>query len=344
MSYHPLARVLIHYVALQIGCAFALSFFSFPVFAMGVGETTQVGSSEFVQTLSIDGGFQRKPLKKDERAKSPWRWGLNFSDTKTIDTSQSPPIIDETQEANGAVGWSGEKWSSEVGLIQSATPDENLTSSGITLRIGYEFDFKPPPAKISENGALHEEDSEEDEGAYEPWARLGFILGRRNYIEYFNGSTSSVVKKKTVTKPLTGSNSIDQETLGMSVRWAPSDKWTFGADFSYYLYSSDLADFEQLLNSPRALQDGFSSLGGSVGSLSLSSSFFMASYDLSDLSSIDFSENYSILAVDLSNSFATRLTIGREFFKALRVAIGIEYDSSDISYDTSGILSLNGHF
>jgi hypothetical protein len=313
--------------------------------AVTISSETEASSSTFSESLSGSG-----PLGGND---SVWDWDLDLNHTKTTDTSVqgSSPIVDETSEVDAGLAWDGPNgWSADGALSGSTTPQENLKTMGVSLGLSCRVPYgqtKKVDHPVMEKPAPSEEvDSNDEDEDYAPSLTLRATVETKNFNQTF-GATRIIRRAdgRTVTRAANGSQALNQKAAGLSVKWAPAEKWRFKVASEVFSYDRDVASFMSLLESPLATQRGFGSLTNTVGGLPNVSYSAAIDTDLTEKFGLELKETYSIISEDLSSSYSTRIVLGVDLSDLWKASMGVNVTQSNVTgRETAGIIGVEASF
>lgn len=287
---------------------------------LGLAEKTTVGNGLLTQSLTADGDNGAKD--KDPT----WIWNADFQYVRqeSPNPDGGAPIVDETNDYTVGGGWSGPSGVSvDMSLLLSNTPAENLVSRGVTFSPAYHWYYRGRPAP--------------DDDEYKPYLDIKLNTGQIDFVESFQGFTRITRK---ITIPVQGIDQLWQSQLGLELSWKPVHDWRFGLAADHYGYNRDVAQFEQLLTSNRALNAGMGGFTDTVGSLP--SETYTASIDwaFAEKWKNKFVEALSTEADDGSIATETKDTVEYKPVSRCKIAVGAAWDKSNIENIFSAILGL----
>lgn len=288
-------------------------------------EETAYGSLIFIQTLNGGGDFG----KHDENGGAPWSWNLGgtYQKTKT-DNPGGAPIVDDTYSFNGSVNWYGDSgWGTGTTVDYSQTPAERLASRGINFSLSYLW--------------MPSTTGDDDNDDFQPSLELKLTGGATNYLEAFNGQ---VPRRKLAPRPVSGTAELRQFLAEVGTIWQPLEKWNFEFDALGYFYNRDVVAFENQLDSPASIARGMSDFSDTIGGLPKVGFIADVSWRFREAWTLEFYENFSILAADSSASTITKPTIQWQFSRGWRLLVGVEWDRSNVITDLLAVAGLGWKF
>lgn len=322
--------------------------------AVHFGEETQAGSSTQIQSVSADGLFSERSKELDPIAHK-WSWSGGYTRSRVSSTeataTSTTVVIDDTEEWTGGLGYLGDQgFGLDFGVAWSTTPAEELSVNGGDMTFSYNLVSKPS-ATQSQKAAAAEDDEDDDaddaDDAFSPSVKFKFKVGKKTYEEQFSGSAQKITggkKKVTTIIPTSGAIYLEDSYYGPALTWRPASAWSVDLSYQIDLFNSDVAQFQNYLNSSRAIMAGFGSFSNTTSGITQATDAFSVSYDAAEWLTIDALESYSISAVDLSPSYNSSLKFDLTLWEVFNLVLGVAYQSSSTSYDTIGTLGLGVRF
>lgn len=336
------------FTLLLLASIFISSLASAPAQAAHFSSDTTFNSTNTNEAVSIDGDFTSSSQKPDDD--TPWSWDFNYTYDKTIDASQSPAFLEETTETSGGVSWLGDNGlGTDLELVWSTTPQENLQSGGFNLTLSYKRkyggDTPPKPAETKrttpeenlDESPEPQKPAEEPPPAYKPRLKIKLNAGKRGYLQNFESST---VKIGNITKnaPISGSNIIEQAPLGIAFDWRPWECWKFKFGYTYFFYNRPVSEFMAWFSSKKNVNHGISAnLSNSASGFSLWSVPLTVGIDFGSHWNLELGETFGLSALDLSSSSASKIILEYDISKSTSLSLGAVYVSSSTANDLEGL-------
>lgn len=286
-----------------------LTLMALPVWAGAVtlGSHTRIGKDVFMEDVSVDGDVD------------VWDWSLGYMNTRSVDHSQETvdgkPIIDETHDLRGGLGWTEKPWGVTVDLETAQTPQERLHNNSAYFGVQYQ--------ELSRR-----------------WS-LKATLGGSNFVQGFSG----VVKPKNQpTRPITGQNVIHQSSLRVDGKWRAAASWLLKLSLTGYHYDKDPEEFESLLESAKGVNRGMVGFTGVVGGLPSASAALSVLWYFTDSWDLSVSQSLSFIATDHSRSRVTRIMIDGDITDHWSISVGGEKDQSTTDNDAMAVIGIEYTF
>lgn len=266
----------------------AAVFISMKCFAASVESETTFGSYSTEQMFSVDGDLASPGIKKKKLTEHiPFAIDFAQTNTKSTDTDGNQ-VNDITRAFTGNLGYESIRhFEGGVGYAYSNTPNENLSTLGPNISFGYAL----------------ESDSED----FKRTIGIKVTASSTRYVETFE-STQPPLTKRGKPKPISGENEIIQSSFQVEVPIKPYEWVTFRPSATFYHYNTDVDTFLDDLNSKRL---ALSTIGLQNSAVSLASfeAAVQAKFNITDSWDLLLSEDYAILAVDKSNSWAAKVEV-----------------------------------
>jgi hypothetical protein len=344
---------------MKIGPAIIFSAFVFlacsatAVWASEMQTQTTSGTGLFTEELSYNGDNQSENVSAK---KGGWNWDLSYSYSviKLGATAITPvvtsgaPASDHTSSVTGGFGYS-DHWEVGIDLNYSKTPEENLSSFGPSVHLGYTFDLAKrktkPTTKIAPATSAKTTPVVQKEEVDEPFVpTLNFTttLGTTKYDQDFLTVPRPGSKRKAGGK--TGSQVIAQQSGEISstlsaVQWLDVEVYLKG-----YRYNRDVGTFLANLDDPRAIRSGAASFGSTLEGFS--SNEVGVDFTIHFPLDIDLHPEFyrSTSAVDGSKTNSYKVDLSKLWAESWKTGIGYERDTSITDTENSGILTLSYEF
>jgi hypothetical protein len=340
-------------VLIFIFYAFGLACASSEVRASEVQTQTTSGTGLFTEALSYNGDNQSENVSAK---KGGWNWDLSYSysaiklgstvNTQAIATGAS--ASDHTSSVTGGFGYA-DHWELGLDLNYSKTSEENLSSFGPSVHLGYTFDLakrktkpttKIAPATSAKTTPVVQK--EEEDEPFVPTLNFTTTLGTTKYDQDYLTTPRAGSKRKVIGKA--GTQVIAQQagelfsTLS-AVEWLDVEVYVKG-----YHYNRDVGTFLANLDDPRAVRSGAASFGSTLEGFS--SNEVGADFTLHFPLDIDLHPEFyrSTSAVDGSKTNSYKVDLSKLWAESWKTGIGYERDTSPTDTENSGILTLSYEF
>jgi hypothetical protein len=224
---------------------FFLAVFSVRAFAITIESETSLGREISGEDISGTGKF---PNSNQKVKGNSYFWNLGYGSMRSTstDTATGEKITDRTGDLNLGLGLETPgKWTADIGFDYSTTPDENLAEVGPGASIGYTYEFNG-------NDGFHRDIT----------AKLLFAS-----TEYAQTFTKAKARRKSVTRPTTGNNTIRENSVGLSLSSNVFEWLTVKIQSVKYSYNKDVVKFLAFLDSSRSVVSGRSGLSSTVTGL-----------------------------------------------------------------------------
>ena len=321
----------------------ALIISMFTIQAQATSLELETSQSTQTKTYEISGsGDFNKP---NEAETNTYGWSLSADRSRTEATSSSGnTITDNTTDLAAGVGVEmPSQFRSGASFNYSATPEENLKSSGFTISAGYTYNFdelsKGPSATKPVMTAGEAPDMQESREAspsgseFSPYLALDLNYESLDYVQTFEAKPPRL--SQGPSRPTSGKNTINQKFTQVTVKLKPYRWVRLKVSYTKYSYSRDVSDFLQFLDSHDLLgkvSSGFSTaLSGFYDNTVLVGASLFPSSDWE----LAASRSTSKVISDDSLSTTDKLVVYWNFAEAWRLGVGASVSKSNTSGSTA---------
>lgn len=316
--------------------SFLIVFFQTPAQAQELGLEVSQGSQTRSEELTASGYFNKKE-KKDKRIENIYNWDLSYTRTSqqsnlTATNGSSETIKDNTNDFSFGLGLDRDALSFGLSLDYSNTPEENLSSIGPALLLGYQFRFN----SVSEN-------SEDDN--FNPYLKAEIGYGSENYTQTFE--TTKVARRKNApVRPVTGNNTIGQKYTAATLKLKPLVWFYVRAGYKNYSYNKDVSEFTQYLDNQQALGAPTSGFSSALSGFYDSTVFGQLHFDFLETWSFEVKRSVSKVALDKSENTTDRILLSDDITPSWNLGLGTEIFHAGASglSDTTFLASVDYSF
>jgi hypothetical protein len=293
---------------------FLIAVFQTPAQAQELGLEYSQGSQMRSEELTASGDFNKKE-KKDKRIESIYNWDLSYTRTSQQTSSTalngtSATINDNTNDFSFGLGLYRDTLSFGVTLDYSSTPEENLSSIGPEILLGYQFHFN----SVDENL---------DEAKFNPYLKAEFGYGSENYTQTFE--TTKVARRKNApVRPVTGINTIGQRYIAATLKLKTLVWLYVRAGYKKYSYSKDVSEFTQYLDNQQALGAPTSGFSSALSGFYDSTVFGQLHFDFIETWSFEMKRSVSKVALDKSQNTTDRILLSDDITPSWDLGVGTE--------------------
>lgn len=277
-------------------------YFSSAATALDIGASASQSALERSVGIFADGDFNT-PLENDETTLI-YNWNLAYTHSQVESKDSLGNIIkdinhDYTVGAGIDVpaGWFG-----NLDLHYATSPDEGLVSSGPTLKLGYTYNFSSPE-KMDSDG---EKDSDNE---FQP--NLGFSLAFSSisYKQSFSSSIQTRRRGTSITRPVTGSNTINQRSTSFSLYGHPLQWLNLNGTYTKYNYDKNINDFLQYIDGRQEIASTSSGILNALSGFADRTTTLRASFRFLEIWQLDLENSVSKIISDDSTSTTNRAEI-----------------------------------
>jgi len=299
--------------------------------ASEIQSQTNTGTGNLTEQLTYQGNSKIKNAPKDD-AFWDWNLGYTYSAITLGATSVSTPTtpgaaVDHTSSFLGGVEYS-HQWTAGLDFTTTKTPEENISSFGPSVHVGYTFEFgqkkKPSPKKDATQTPAIEETEEEP---FVPTWNFTFTGGTTKYDQTLATGAPRPGSLRKIN-PGIKAQLMQQKQAEIATTFSGWEWLDLKLALTKYSYDHDVATFLANLDDPRAIQSGMASFGSTLSGFSSSQSEFDVIFHFPldfDLES-DLSQSTNAADGTKTNTFKENLY--KTWADTWKTGLGFERDKS----------------
>jgi hypothetical protein len=280
------------------------------LFALDADSDTSLGSSTFIEVLSVDGDFgtrRRDPTKKGI-------WNLDYTLTRSkITNSTGTDVIDNTSEFDAGLGQNKkDDYEYGIGLTYASTPEESLKDVG-------------PNIYLSLSSFVGQKTDD-----FSPQMTFKLTLSELTYTQTFS---TSYTARNGELKPSTGSSAISQVFPKLEMDLDLFTALSMKLEYTYYFYNRNVNDFLATLDSPRSVAVGLGNLSGAVSGFNTDLKEIDFTILPVDRWEIDLQDTETTSAIDSSAGWTFKEGVLFDFTKHWRGGLAYQYVTNSLLTD-----------
>jgi hypothetical protein len=317
------------------------------LFSSAQARAHEIESQTTSGTGYLSEGLSYSGESKSEKGSGWWNWNLGYDysvinvGSSTLSNGKSTGS-DHTSAFSGGFGFSNQ-WEAGLDVSYSKTKEENLTSFGPAVKLGYTFHLSShkdkkatkTPNKKADTGKYTDEDTDEDtdEGTDEgtddfvPTLRFSVTGKSIGYTQTFAGASVRRNQGKPA-KPTSGSQSIRQTEINFSTTLAAFSWVNLRLAYTRYSYNRNVPNYLALLDDPRALKNGAANFGSTLSGFSSHDIETTLSFHLPLDLDFDVTGSQSTSAADSSKTLTLGSTLTKTWGESWKTGVGYQQNRS----------------